>query len=299
MQVTGLRRSESHSRRRGQERSQTDGSIIGSGEGMRRARPLVRYRHLGHRQSRGLKRVLRPPQSMSRGYLCFGDIVGYGARPNECCESYALPCCTCVVGNHDHAAVHPGRTAGSTSRHVSTCSGLVQSLNENRSFLAELPHQTTVNGLQMCHRSRADPDQCNGADGGTCSFDLMEKSIVMFGHTHFSGGSNNTCRGICPSTGRCPAADFLRVQNGWRYMVNPGAVGQRDGNSRPGSNFRHLNGRGYAQTCRLRHRADPARDHRGGSARVDGQAPLARGLIVQHVEGQQVVDWGQTGKTVC
>ena len=38
-------------------------------------------------------------------YICVGDIVGYGANPNECVEIIRDLTDKVVVGNHDHAAV--------------------------------------------------------------------------------------------------------------------------------------------------------------------------------------------------
>ena len=34
---------------------------------------------------------------------CLGDLVGYGARPNECCAAVAARAAICLGGNHDLA----------------------------------------------------------------------------------------------------------------------------------------------------------------------------------------------------
>jgi Predicted phosphoesterase len=34
---------------------------------------------------------------------CLGDLVGYGARPNECCATIEARSSICLVGNHDLA----------------------------------------------------------------------------------------------------------------------------------------------------------------------------------------------------
>ena len=36
---------------------------------------------------------------------CLGDVVGYGAQPNECTALVAERCHVCLVGNHDLAAL--------------------------------------------------------------------------------------------------------------------------------------------------------------------------------------------------
>ena len=38
-------------------------------------------------------------------FLCLGDIVGYGPRPNQCCDLIRDLDCLCIKGNHDEAAV--------------------------------------------------------------------------------------------------------------------------------------------------------------------------------------------------
>src|SRR5688572_30513028 len=39
------------------------------------------------------------------GYVCLGDLVGYGAFPNECVERVAETGAVCVAGNHDLIAL--------------------------------------------------------------------------------------------------------------------------------------------------------------------------------------------------
>ena len=39
-------------------------------------------------------------------YVCLGDVVGYGANPNECIDLISsLPDCLCLLGNHDAAVL--------------------------------------------------------------------------------------------------------------------------------------------------------------------------------------------------
>src|ERR1044072_79348 len=35
---------------------------------------------------------------------CLGDVVGYGAQPDECADLVRERCSVCLVGNHDRAA---------------------------------------------------------------------------------------------------------------------------------------------------------------------------------------------------
>jgi len=38
-------------------------------------------------------------------YVCLGDVVGYGASPNECVEILQSLSCPCILGNHDAAVL--------------------------------------------------------------------------------------------------------------------------------------------------------------------------------------------------
>ena len=38
-------------------------------------------------------------------YVCLGDIVGYGANPNECVERVKKIANFCVAGNHDYGVL--------------------------------------------------------------------------------------------------------------------------------------------------------------------------------------------------
>ena len=55
---------------------------------------------------------------------CLGDIAGYGPDPNECIERIqALPKLTCMMGNHDYAAIGNWRWRHSTSMPKRLCYG--------------------------------------------------------------------------------------------------------------------------------------------------------------------------------
>ncbi len=168
------------------------------------------------------------------GYLCLGDIVGYGARPNECCELVRELDCVSVVGNHDLAACQPGKERWFTpaaracilwTREVLT--------DDNREFLATLQATATVGGVELCHGSLADPEAyVTMPDETLSSFALMEQQVCFFGHTHYAEWYVQSEAGKLPVQLGAAAGGTLEIVRGHRYMVNPGAVGQpRDRNS--------------------------------------------------------------------
>ncbi len=75
---------------------------------------------------------------------CLGDIVGYGANPNECLDLVRERATICVLGNHDLASIdpvnaeyfsRPGRIAIEWTHSVLT--------PENIRFLSGLPYTSS------------------------------------------------------------------------------------------------------------------------------------------------------------
>src|SRR4051812_33559483 len=53
----------------------------------------------------GLAGVLEHARDQYDELLCLGDVVGYGAHPNECCQLLRDHNAHCLLGNHDAAAL--------------------------------------------------------------------------------------------------------------------------------------------------------------------------------------------------
>lgn len=166
-------------------------------------------------------------------YLCLGDIVGYGASPNECCDLVRGLRATVICGNHDVAAIHPGREIWFTpaaracilwTREVLT--------SENREFLRSLKPQEQVGGAVLCHGSLADPDlYTTTPEEALLSFRLLEGPLAFFGHTHFAEWFRFSPALSLPEEFLLPHGGVCRVDPEYQYLINPGAVGQpRDGN---------------------------------------------------------------------
>ena len=90
------------------------------------------------------------------GYLCAGDLVGYGAQPNECVELVAELRATCVAGNHDLMAT--GRLdddgIGPLARDTVTAAALEPFA---RAYLSELPLTAVAHDVLVAHGSVAIP----------------------------------------------------------------------------------------------------------------------------------------------
>jgi len=164
---------------------------------------------------------------------CLGDVVGYGARPNECCALVRERASVCLAGNHDLVVVgtlgieefsHDAADAAAWAReHVA---------EENRAWLAGLPSIAERDGVLLVHGSPRDPvwEYVLSIDAASAALEATEASLVLVGHSHVAlalGLSNGHLSG-----GLAPAGAELDLTAG-RRLLNPGSVGQpRDGDPR-------------------------------------------------------------------
>jgi len=167
-------------------------------------------------------------------YLCLGDIVGYGARPNQCCDTVRELNAVCVRGNHDEAAVNPQKAEWFTAPARACILWTRQQLREdNLNCLSELPLRRVVDdSITICHGSVPDPDHYTVTPvDALLSFREMATPLTFFGHTHYAEWFVESADGQLPVEHPLPTGGSLQLRPDTRYLVNPGAVGQpRDGN---------------------------------------------------------------------
>jgi diadenosine tetraphosphatase ApaH/serine/threonine PP2A family protein phosphatase len=170
--------------------------------------------------------------------ICLGDIVGYGAQPNECVATVrGLENLTCLAGNHDLGAT--GRIDVSQFS-----SGAARALMWTRhalrpectKYLMQLQPTGSAPNIALAHASPRDPvwEYLEYAQQAAANFLLFEEKVCFVGHTHVP----RTFEEIGDPAGRDtarerPNARQLDVFDGLRRIVNPGSVGQpRDGDPR-------------------------------------------------------------------
>jgi predicted phosphodiesterase len=184
-----------------------------------------------HGNLEALNAVLGDADGKYDRILCLGDLVGYGADPNEIVEWARANVAAIVRGNHDKACTghdileqyNPAARASA----VWTRSILRQ---ENLEYLEKLPRgPLRCEDFDLVHGSPADEDEylLTPVEVAQLRGDLQAQA-TFFGHTHVQGGFLITRGGvkrISPGTLELEADHF--------YLLNPGAVGQpRDGDPR-------------------------------------------------------------------
>lgn len=173
-----------------------------------------------------------------------GDVVGYGASPNDVVERAREFGGTFVRGNHDRAAA--GLCDVSEFNPIAGFAALwtrMELTAENRTWVAELPQgpirKEGLPNVQFAHGSPQDEDEyILNEPIARASLESTDAQITFFGHTHVQGAiglRQHQVHTIRPefSDKRKHGSWKLELQPGVRYLVNPGSIGQpRDGDWR-------------------------------------------------------------------
>jgi predicted phosphodiesterase len=171
-------------------------------------------------------------QSISE-IICLGDIVGYGANPNECAELVREKCSTILLGNHDAAAVNLLATHHFNSHAKIAIEWTSSTLkNEVKSFLLSLPLTVTRDGLTLVHSTPYEPNMwyyITSLEEAAFNFQYFETDACLVGHTHIPIVivlDKQKEVYVHQST-----QITVKEMQGSRFLINVGSVGQpRDRN---------------------------------------------------------------------
>jgi len=161
---------------------------------------------------------------------CLGDLVGYGARPDECCALVRERATVCLGGNHD-LAVRGTIDLRDFSGDAGIAAEWTRSVIEEESlaFLQTLDVQGTAHGVALYHGSARDPvwEYVLSDDAAAATFMLTDAPTVLVGHSHVALAVSSTLAG-----GIAPQGTTVDLALA-RWLLNPGSVGQpRDGDPR-------------------------------------------------------------------
>ncbi len=155
--------------------------------------------------------------------ICLGDIVGYGANPDEVAEIVRNEAKYVVRGNHDDAVFNIASfdIVNSYAKAAITYTrGLLTEANSK--WLKELPLTQAIDNVLLVHASPSEPDGWNyifSEQDARVELASFEERVCLIGHTHV------------------PVIFKERIRNDpehrWRELINVGSVGQpRDGDNR-------------------------------------------------------------------
>lgn len=149
--------------------------------------------------------------------VCLGDIIGYGANPNECISLIRNATPYILLGNHDEAAIRLSQTEyfNPFARIAAEWTNSVLT-EENKSFVENLQFTEKRNGLFFVHASPHEPEEwhyiLSPADA-QYNFQYFLEPICFVGHSHVPGIF-------------CDDIWTREVIQGKKFIVNIGSIGQ-------------------------------------------------------------------------
>jgi predicted phosphodiesterase len=163
--------------------------------------------------------------------LVLGDLVGYGAAPNQVVEAVRRlgPRLYVVRGNHDKVA--SGLDSGSNFNHTALAAAqwtAERLTGANLRYVRDLPEGPieVEPGLAICHGSPLDEDTYVFSDADAFEiFSSFDVPVTFFGHTHIPSLFSLEGRRLGVNALRGGSGRIELAPNG-RYLVNPGSIGQ-------------------------------------------------------------------------
>lgn len=149
--------------------------------------------------------------------VCLGDIIGYGASPNECIELVRATTPHVLMGNHDEAAIHLEKTEyfNPFARVAAEWTNGELTM-EHAEYIQKLPFKLEIQDMLFVHSSPFEPQEWHyilSPTDAQFNFDYFTQPICFIGHSHVPG---IFCEDV-----------FTRdVVRGKDFIVNVGSIGQ-------------------------------------------------------------------------
>lgn len=166
-----------------------------------------------------------------RTLVCCGDVVGYGAYPNECIELLRFRRIPTLAGNHDHAALELTDVQFFNEIAREAVHWTRQRLSrDNTAWLRQRPYTLAMGeNFYFAHASPHQPEAWGYVltfGDARQAFAAYTERICCIGHSHQPALVQQ-----CGEELACPEGQITALQPGCRYLVNVGSVGQpRDRN---------------------------------------------------------------------
>jgi diadenosine tetraphosphatase ApaH/serine/threonine PP2A family protein phosphatase len=165
---------------------------------------------------------------------CLGDLVGYGAQPDDCVQLARDRCDLSLAGNHDLVVTGDIPISDFSAGAAAAARWTQETITENTlEYLKTLEPADPSREPALYHASPRDPvwEYVLSTWQAEENFDAMEARVAAVGHSHvalwFSRDGDGNMSGATAEAG-----EEKDLSSG-RWLVNPGGVGQpRDGDPR-------------------------------------------------------------------
>jgi predicted phosphodiesterase len=168
---------------------------------------------------------------------CLGDVVGYGAHPDECAAEVSRRCDLSLVGNHDLAVLGALEVSAFSPAAAAAVEWTrANSAPETIEYLGRLEPADEGREVGLYHASPRDHvwEYVLYMDQAAECIKVQSERVSLIGHSHVAlffhapdNGDEGSLRGS-----HAEAGTRLELGSG-RWLLNPGSVGQpRDGDPR-------------------------------------------------------------------
>lgn len=174
---------------------------------------------------------------------CLGDVVGYGAQPEECVTLARESCDVSLLGNHDLAVLGKIDSFSFTPSAAEAVHWTREQLSpESSRFLGSRMPADIRQGLGLFHASPRDPvwEYVLSTDQAAECMEVQPQRIALIGHSHIAlyfreSGPRPGRPSFRTEADGSKAAEGLQLalDDEARWLINPGSIGQpRDGDRR-------------------------------------------------------------------
>jgi diadenosine tetraphosphatase ApaH/serine/threonine PP2A family protein phosphatase len=191
-----------------------------------------------HANLPALEAVLRSMDSRKvEKRICLGDIVGYGASPNECATLVKQYSDVCLLGNHDNVALKREPYSSFNVYAKAAIEWTLKKINDSTiSYLKSLPYMAGEERFTFVHASPLSPADWHyvaDLDGALEAFSYFSTQYCFIGHTHNPVIVATNCIDPYSEIPVISDGPLYRPKSDEKILVNVGSVGQpRDRDNR-------------------------------------------------------------------
>ncbi len=160
-------------------------------------------------------------------FVCIGDVVGYGASPNECCDLIRTRAAYTILGNHDAAVA--GRMDYSYYYDAARAALDMHArllTPENMTWLRSLPYEVRESDIHFCHGSPVNLEEFEyifSVEQAARCLEIWDQlgTVTFIGHSHLCKSFALTREDVFEVV-----ATKFAIRPDHRYIISVGSVGQ-------------------------------------------------------------------------